>query len=213
MPERGRFLTFEGGEGAGKSTQIARLAASLRQKGLSILTTREPGGSPGAESIRTLLVTGTTGRWDAISEALLNFAARRDHLVTTIWPALQRGEWVLCDRFADSTVAYQGYGGKMSISAIRRLYTVAVGDFAPDITLVLDVPVLVGLGRAIERGGGEDRYEQMDRDFHERLRMGFLAIARREPKRCVVIDGTASADDVQVAILDAVLSRLGTGTA
>jgi dTMP kinase len=209
MRQKGRFVTFEGGEGAGKSTQIALLAAALRQRGLPVLITREPGGSPGAESIRALLVTGEAGRWDATSEALLNFAARRDHLVSTIWPALDRGEWVLCDRFADSTLAYQGYGGKMRISAIRSLYKLVVGDFAPDLTLILDLPVSVGLQRAMARGGGEDRYERMGLDFHKRLRRGFLAIAKREPRRCAVIPADQTIETVQAAILSVIETRLG----
>ncbi len=205
---RGRFITFEGGEGAGKSTQIRLLAEHLRRTGLEVVLTREPGGSPGAEEIRRLLVEGATNRWDGLTEALLNFAARRDHLEKTIRPALAAGQWVLCDRFADSTTAYQGHGHGLDLSVIRRLYEVAVGDFRPDLTLVLDLPVEAGLARAHGRGGAEDRYERMGLDFHQRLRGGFLAIAAAEPDRCAVIPALADAETVHQAILQAVAARL-----
>jgi dTMP kinase len=203
---RGRFITFEGGEGVGKSTQAGRLADALHERGIAAHCTREPGGSPGAEDIRQLLVTGETGRWDAMTEALLNFAARRDHLVTTVWPALERGTWVVSDRFADSTVAYQGYAHGLERAAIARLYALVVGNFAPDLTVILDAPVDLGLARAGARGG-DDRYERMDVAFHERLRAGFLEIAQDEPGRCVVIDASADSDAVYRAVLTAVVDR------
>ena len=210
----GRFITFEGGEGTGKSTQIALLAEALRRRGRTVLSTREPGGSPGAEAIRRLLVEGETARWDAMTEALLHVAARRDHLVATIWPALARGEWVLCDRFADSTLAYQGYGHGLPLETIERLHALAVGDFTPDLTIVLDLDAGRGLARAAARlesrgGGGEDRYERMGRGFHERLRQGFLAIAARHPQRCLVIDADRPREEVHAAITAAVSTRLG----
>lgn len=208
MIARGRFITFEGGEGAGKSTQIGLLAASLRARGLPVAMTREPGGAPGAEQIRQLLVAGDTGRWDPLTEVLLHFAARRDHLVRTVWPALEAGTWVLCDRFADSTLAYQGYGHGLPLATIDRLYELTVGPFAPDLTLVLDMPVDEGLKRAAGRGGADDRYERMGRDFHERLRQGFLTIASHHPERCVVIPAQGSKDDVQARILRTVDERL-----
>jgi dTMP kinase len=209
MAVRGRFITLEGGEGAGKSTQLRLLAEALRAAGVEVVTTREPGGSPGAEQIRALLVNGAVARWDATTEALLHFAARRDHLVKTIWPALDAGRWVVCDRFADSTRAYQGYGHGLDLVVIERLYADAVGAFAPDLTLILDLPVEAGLRRAAARAGGEDRYEQMDLTFHRRLRDGFLAIARAEPARCQVIDADRGIAEVQRSIRVAVGERLG----
>lgn len=205
---RGRFITLEGGEGAGKSTQLGRLAEALAARGVDVVTTREPGGSPGAEEIRRLLVAGDPGRWGAMTEALLHTAARRDHLERTVWPALDAGQWVLCDRFFDSTMAYQGYGlglGREPIEALQRL---ALGDFAPDLSIILDVPVGEGLSRAAARRGAEDRYERMDQTFHERLRQGFLDIAARDPRRCAVVDGTTPVDAVHSAILAEVERRL-----
>ncbi len=205
---RGRFITIEGGEGAGKSTQIGMLGDWLRERGIAVTTTREPGGSPGAEAIRTLLVEGDAARWDGLTEALLHFAARRDHLVKTVWPALDRGEWVISDRFADSTKAYQGYGHGLDPQTIDRLYEIAVGAFRPDLTLILDIPVEHGLARAARRAGRETRYESMDVDFHRRLRQGFLEIARAEPQRCMVIDATGSPEAVQVAIRMAMIQHV-----
>ncbi len=207
----GRFITFEGGEGGGKSTQLRLLADTLRGAGIDVVTTREPGGSPGAEDIRALLVRGEVERWDGITEALLHSAARRDHLVRTVWPALARGAWVLCDRFADSTLAYQGYGHGLALDTIERLTRIAIGDFAPDLTLVLDLPVETGLQRAGGRGGAEDRYERMDSDFHQRLRAGFLAIARADPGRCAVVDAARPLAEVHAAVRAVVTERLGLG--
>ncbi|MBP2227269.1 dTMP kinase [Azospirillum agricola] len=205
---KGRFITLEGGEGAGKSTQLRRLAEALAARGIDALTTREPGGSSGAEEIRALLVSGETGRWGAVTEALLHTAARRDHLERTVWPALESGRWVLCDRFFDSTMAYQGYGLGLGRDLIEGLQRTALGAFRPDLTLILDIAVETGLRRAASRHGGEDRYERMDVGFHQRLRDGFLDIARREPERCAVIDADADLDTVQARIWTAVTSRL-----
>ena len=206
----GTFITFEGGEGTGKTTQIKRLAGHLRLLGHDVVTTREPGGAPGADSIRSLLVSGATDKWDPLSECLLLFAARREHLVKTVWPAMEQGAWVLCDRFADSTMAYQGYGHHVPKSFIQRLYEVVVGDFAPDLTLILDMDVRVGLGRANTRNtdtaSREDRFERMDLAFHERLRAGFLEIAQNAPERCAVID----ADNTPEAIADQIRSVVDT---
>lgn len=204
-----RFITFEGGEGAGKSTQVRLLAEALRQRGIDVLTTREPGGAPGAEEIRRLLVEGDGGRWDAVTEALLHTAARREHLLKTVRPALAAGRWVISDRFADSTVAYQGYAQGVPLADLAKLYEVAVGDFAPDLTLILDLPVEEGLKRAAGRGGKEDRYERMGREFHEKMREGYLEIAKQAPKRCAVVSALGAADDVHQAVLAAVDSRLG----
>lgn len=209
----GRFITLEGGEGAGKSTQVAALAEALRERGHEVVTTREPGGSDGAEEIRRLLVTGPTDRWDPLSEVLLLYAARRDHWQHLIAPALARGAWVISDRFADSTMAYQGYGLGLARELIRRIHRVTLQGVAPDLTLVLDLPVLTGIERSLRRleqtaGIAEDRYEQMDIDFHERMRVGFLEIAAGDPGRCQVIDANCASADVSGAILAAVDARL-----
>ncbi len=209
MAGGGRFITFEGGEGVGKSTQAALLVAALERAGLPVLRTREPGGAPGAEEIRRLLVEGAPGRWDALGEALLVTAARRDHLVNTVWPALEAGRWVVADRFADSTLAYQGYAGGVPLRQLRQLYRIVAGDFAPDLTLILDVPAEIGLARAKQRGGaGEDRFERMGLAFHAKLRAGFRAIARREAERCVLIDATADVGAVHAAVRAAIAERL-----
>jgi dTMP kinase len=205
---KGRFITFEGGEGAGKSTQIKLLAETLRGRGLQVVTTREPGGAPGAEQIRRLLVEGEAGRWDAVTEALLHTAARREHLLRTVMPAVAQGQWVLSDRFADSTVAYQGYGQGVPLNDLAKLYEVAVGDFEPDLTLILDIPVEEGLRRAKARGGAEDRYERMGLAFHERMRRGFLEIAQGNPQRCFIIPAEGSVAAVQRAVLTAVDEQL-----
>jgi dTMP kinase len=205
----GRFITLEGGEGAGKSTQIARLKTWLEGRGKTVVATREPGGSPGAEMVRKLLVEGPAERWDGTTEALLHFAARRDHLRATVWPALKRGAWVLSDRFADSTRAYQGYGHGLDLAMLERLYDVAVGDFRPDLTLILDLPVETGLSRAAARRGAETRYEDLPIEFHRRVRAAFLEIAEREPGRCVVIDAAQDIDTLAGAIARTVGDRLG----
>ncbi len=208
-----KFITFEGGEGAGKSTQIGLLAEALAAAGIPVRTTREPGGNPGAEQIRELLVTGAADRWDAMTEALLHFAARREHLRGVVRPSLEAGQWVLSDRFADSTMAYQGYGHGLGRPAIERLYALAVGDFAPDLTLILDVPVALGLKRALARRNGEDRYEGLGAEFHERLRQGFREIAEREPGRCALIDARGEVASVQAAVRACVAERLGVALA
>ena len=206
---RGRFITFEGGEGAGKSTQVRHLAQSLASAGIESVATREPGGSPGAEDIRKLLVEGDVQRWDALTEALLHSAARRDHVANMIRPALDSGKWVISDRFADSTLAYQGFGLGLSAEIIAAITRLAVGEFSPDLTLVLDLPVEEGLKRAHRRGGSAQRYEKMDGGFHERMRQGFIEIANAHPERCVLIDATMPEDDVALEVRDAVASRLG----
>ena len=206
---QGRFITLEGGEGAGKSTQVARLKQSIEARGHECIATREPGGAPGAEMVRKLLVEGPTERWDGVTEALLHFAARREHLRTTVLPAIARGAWVVSDRFADSTMAYQGYGHGIDRAILGTLYDITVGAFRPDLTLILDLPVDTGLARAASRRGKETRYESLPLDFHERVRAGFLDIAAADPERCVVIDATAAIDDIARAIGDALSTRLG----
>jgi len=200
-----KFVTFEGGEGGGKSTQLRLLAEALRQTGETAVTTREPGGAPGAEEIRRLLVEGEPGRWPPDAEALLHFAARAEHLAAVIRPALEAGQWVLCDRFADSTVAYQGYGQGLDLNWLQQLRARIVGATEPGLTLLLDLPVETGLGRVRE----QQRYERMGRAFHERLQAGFLAIAKAEPERCVVIDATRSIDAVAADVRAAVTRRFG----
>jgi len=207
MTGRGRLVTFEGGEGAGKSTQIERLAGVLRSAGLDPLVTREPGGTPGAEEIRTLLLEGAPERWLPLTEVLLLLAARHDHVVRRIGPALTAGRWVLCDRFIDSTRVYQGMAGAVGEAVIGRLHDAVLGDLRPDLTVVLDVPVALGLRR---RGtSGQHRYEQMTSAFHEQVRAGFLAVARAEPERCAVIDASRPADAVADDVRALVARRFG----
>ena len=208
MTQPGRLVTFEGGEGAGKSTQIERLAAALRAAGLDPLVTREPGGTPGAEQIRGLLVEGPPDRWLPLSEVLLLLAARYDHVTRRIAPALADGRWVLCDRFMDSTRVYQGVAGGVGEAVIDRLHATVLGDLCPDLTVILDVPVATGLGRR-QTAPGSQRYEQMARAFHERVREGFLALARAEPGRCVVVDATRSVNVVADEVRDLVVRRFG----
>jgi dTMP kinase len=205
---RARFITFEGGEGSGKSTQARLLVAALQGEGHDVVATREPGGAPGAEAIRDLLLDGPLERWDALSEALLHSAARRDHLLRTIRPALARGAWVVCDRFADSTTAYQGFGLGLGRDTVDRLTDLVAEGLRPDLTLILDIAVETGLARAGSRGQAATRYERMDEAFHHRLRAAFLDIARHEPKRCVVIDAAAPPETVAAAVLAAVHERL-----
>jgi len=205
---RGRFITFEGGEGAGKSTQVQRLAARLRAQGREVAATREPGGSPGAESIRDLVLRGAADRWSPITETLLMYAARRDHIERVIRPALERGAWVVCDRFADSTRAYQGAAGGTDERLIGALETHVLEGTRPDLTLVFDLPVETGLARAHARAGAEMRFESKGEAFHQRLREGFRAIAAAEPDRCALIDATASMDAVEAQVWDAVQRRL-----
>ncbi|MEQ8736386.1 MAG: dTMP kinase [Rhodospirillaceae bacterium] len=209
----GLFITLEGGEGSGKSTQAKHLKLRLEQAGHAVVQTREPGGSEGAEDIRALLVTGEPDRWDGMTEALLLFAARHDHLERIIKPALKAGKIVLCDRFTDSTMAYQGYGHNLGRETIEKLNAVALDGFGPDLTLILDLPVDTGLSRAMSRGDGEQRYEDMDIAFHQRLRDGFLDIAKREPDRCKVVDASGSEEDVAEKISGVVMPLLATGKA
>jgi len=205
---QGRFITFEGGEGTGKSTQVARLVERLRARDLEVVQTREPGGSQGAEEIRNLALNGDAGRWSPMTETLLMFAARSDHLERTIRPALEAGRWVVCDRFADSSRAYQGVGGGTPAAFIETLDAAIVGATQPDLTLVFDLPVEVGLERAFGRGLFETRFESKGLEFHERLRRGFLDIAKAHPERCVVIDAEGDQDAVEARVWAAVEGRL-----
>ena len=207
---RGKFITFEGGEGTGKSTQATVLAQRLESYGLAVRLTREPGGSPGAEIIRHVLLTGAAKPLGADVEAMLFAAARDDHVQCTILPALRSGKWVVCDRFADSTRVYQGILGQVDQKLINVLERVSVGELSPDLTVILDLPVQVGLERAKQRRGSArvDRFEGEGVEFHQKLRDAYLDIAAHEPDRCVVIDTTASKDIVADAIWQAVESRL-----
>jgi dTMP kinase len=205
---RGRFITIEGGEGAGKSTQSGLLVEALGQCGIPVRATREPGGSPGAEAIRRLLLEGEGERWDAVSESLLLVAARRDHVTRVILPSLSQGVWVVSDRFSDSTLAYQGHGKGVELDQLTALHRFALGDFAPDLTLILDLPVEVGLARAAARSAA-DRFERLDRAVHERLRQGFRQIAADNPARCALIDASGDPEAVHRAIAAAVAQRLG----
>src|SRR3954470_22382811 len=200
MAARGRFISFEGGEGAGKSTQARLLRTALEARGHSVLLTREPGGSPGAEEIRKLLVEGEPDRWTPLAETLLFLAARADHVARVIEPALAAGTWVISDRFSDSTFVYQGLARGLGIDAVRKLQAAALGNFAPDLTIVLDMEPRAGLDRAVARGAAENRFERFDAQFHMRLREGFLAIAAQEPQRCAVIDGAANPEIVAANI-------------
>jgi len=209
---RGRFISIEGGEGAGKSTQVGLLVAALDRARIPVRATREPGGSPGAEAIRRLLLEGEGERWDAISEALLLVAARRDHVARLIAPALAQGVWVVSDRFADSTMAYQGYGKGVAFDDLATLHRLALGDFAPDLTVILDLPVETGLARAAARSAA-DRFERLDHDFHEKLRQGFRQIAAENPTRCILIDASGDPQTVHSAVIAAVEQRLGVAVA
>ena len=192
---RGKFITFEGGEGGGKSTQAARMAGYLRGKGLEVLETREPGGTPESEALRDLLVQGDPDRWSALSELLLITAARVEHVSRLIEPALTEGKWVICDRFADSTLAYQGIAGELGLELVEQLQKLAVGATAPDVTFLLDVRAEAGLQRAEKRGGAA-RFEKKGAAFHQILRDGFLALANENPQRIVLIDGEDTFDNV-----------------
>jgi dTMP kinase len=205
---RARFVTFEGGEGSGKSTQVAMLGQRLRAAGVECLLTREPGGSPDAEVIRQLLVTGKSGRWSTTSEILLNYAARESHLNDTIRPALLDGQLVICDRFADSTRAYQGFAGKGDLELIERLDEAIVGSTQPDLTFVFDLDPRVGLDRASARGG-DDRFERKGIEFHGRLREGYLHVVEAFPRRCQLIDASAGIDEIAHVIRKALAPLLG----
>lgn len=210
-PDTGQFITFEGGEGSGKSTQCRILAERLRGCGIDVVTTREPGGSPGAEIIRHVLLSGLGKSIGSEAEALLFAAARDDHVTRLIAPALERGQWVLCDRFVDSTRVYQGEVGGVDRRLLDAMQRATIGDLAPDLTLILDVPAEVGLQRAAARRADAkaDRFESETLAFHQKLRDAFCAIAAREPKRCVLIDATRSEIDVAAEIHAAVAAELG----
>ncbi len=207
--KRGKFITFEGGEGGGKSTQSKLLVEALTARGIKVIWTREPGGTEGAEAIRQLLVTGDVNRWDAVTETLLHLAARRDHVVKRIEPALAEGTWVICDRFIDSTMAYQGYGHALGRVYIDMLTRLAIGSLMPDLTFILDINPEEGIERTVARAGVENRYEQMDTTFHQLLHQGFLAQAGHAPERCVVVNAAQPIEVLHQHIWDVVRERAG----
>lgn len=202
----GRFITIEGGEGSGKSTQISLLKNALEEQNISHILTREPGGEAGAEAIRELLVTGDKSRWDALAETLLFSAARVQHIARLIRPALAEGKWVICDRFVDSTRVYQGVGKGVSKSMVDELHRLTLGNFMPDCTIILDIDPQVGVGRAKGRQGHETRFEEMDMAFHQQVRDGFLAIAKEEPGRCHVIDASQPVEVIHAQIMAVLLA-------
>jgi dTMP kinase len=207
---RGRFITFEGGDGSGKSTHAKLLAKRLQSLGIEVVLTREPGGSPGAEIIRHIILSGAAKPLGVETETILFAAARDDHVRTVIRPALLAGKWVICDRFIDSTRVYQGALGKVDRKLIRGLERVTVGAAMPDLTFILDVPATVGLARASRRraGGNADRFEAETVEFHEELRRAYRALAHEEPRRIVMIDGRPPRDVVAERIWTAVAERL-----
>lgn len=213
--KKGLFITFEGGEGAGKSTQCKRLKICLEEMGHNVVLTREPGGTPEAEKIRDLLVQRDGGNWTPMAECLLFFAARQMHVETLIKPALAAGKIVISDRFTDSTIAYQGFGHGFDISTIRHIEAITLKDFAPDITFLLDLPVEAGLLRSLKqkniatgRENTEDRFEKLDTVFHEKLRQGFLTLARENTSRMHVVDATQDVDSVFLSIKAQVIDAL-----
>jgi dTMP kinase len=209
VDRRGRLISFEGGEGTGKSTQVRRLKSSLEAQGKRVVLTREPGGSVGAEEIRKLLVEGEPERWTPLSETLLFIAARVDHVERLIEPEIAQGSWVVSDRFSDSTYVYQGIARGLGIERVRRMHEAALGSFVPDLTIVLDLDPEEGLKRASGRAhGAENRFERFDVAFHRNLRAAFVEIARSEPHRCVLIDASRTVEEVAADVWRAVEQRL-----
>lgn len=207
MPQSGNFITFEGGEGAGKTTQIKRLATLFADRNIDHLLTREPGGTPAAESIRQLIVTGEAGRWDAITESMLIIAARHHHVTHAIAPALASGKTVICDRFFDSTCVYQGIAKGVSMAWLESLTHLCIGTLEPDITFYLDIDPSVGLARTAKRSGNETRFESLPLAFHHTLRDGFLSLAKQFPQRIITLDAALHEDAVHGAIVDALTRR------
>ncbi|MBP5534374.1 MAG: dTMP kinase [Alphaproteobacteria bacterium] len=208
--KKGFFITLEGGDGCGKSTQCKMLLDFLKQNNINFIMTREPGGSEAAEEIRNIILSGNKEKWDSISETLLFSAARRSHLVDKIWPAIEQGKWVISDRFADSTMAYQGYGrgdGLLTKNDIETLYKLVAGDFKPDLTIILDMEPKEALQRVAQRGA-KDRMEGMDLSFHYNLRNAFLDIAKKEPTRCAVINANQDPVNVHNDIIKVIQERL-----
>lgn len=206
----GKFITFEGGEGGGKTTQSKLLTAALDTASISHIHTREPGGTEGAEAIRDLLVTGETNKWDPVTETLLHFAARRDHTTKIIQPALMHGQWVVCDRYTHSTLAYQGYGHQLGVDYVKLLRNLTIGRIHPCLTFIFDIDPAIGLTRAASRKGNETRYENMDVTFHQRLRDGFQQLALSEPERCILLDANQPIEAIHHFIITTINQRFGT---
>ncbi len=213
MLQKGRFITFEGGEGCGKSTQLRLLSEWLQKQNIANISTKEPGGTPIGLELRQLLVCGDKDKFDAVAEALLYYADRRIHMTTKVWPAIESGQWVLSDRFADSTVAYQyyGYNKKVPFQTLTDLYKIAVGDFKPDLTIIFDLDPEVGLARSFKKAEGmavkETRHESRGLEFHNNLRQGFLDIAKLEPKRCVVLNADKTIEELHTDVINIVQER------
>lgn len=213
MSDKGKFITFEGGEGTGKSTQIKLLAEFLSKKGLPVITSKEPGGTEIGQELRHILVTGDKDKMDAVAEALLYYADRRIHMTKKVWPALEEGKWVLSDRFADSTVAYQyyGYDKRVPFQTLENLYKLTVGDFKPDLTILLDIDPEIGLARSMAKAGHmtvkETRHESRALEFHNNLRNGYLEMAQKEPERFVVLDADKTIEDLHQEIVNIVSER------
>lgn len=205
----GQFISFEGGEGSGKSTQLKLLAVAFEKSGLPFVSTREPGGSQGAEKIRSLLVSGEVDSWDSLTETLLFNAARADHINSLIAPALAEGKTVICDRFLDSTVVYQGIGKGLGAAYIKSLHHIIFGNFMPSLTIMLDISPEEGLQRAGGRKDDENRFEKLDIEFHKKIRAGFLNIAECESQRCVVLDARQEAAILHKQIIETIATRLG----
>ena len=203
----GKFITFEGGEGTGKSTQLRLLEKYLENVGISVVTTREPGGTPPGEDIRHLLVNGETNKWNPLTEVLLHYAARHEHITRVIEPTISSGKWVLCDRYTDSTLAYQGFAQHVDFKYITKLQKIVVGRFTPNLTIILDLPVEIGLKRAEERDTGGTRYERMGLKFHQTLRESFLKIADDNPERCVVFNANKPEILIEKEIINLVNKR------
>ncbi len=213
MRQKGRFITFEGGDGCGKSTQLRLLANWLQQQNVDNISTKEPGGTPVGQELRQLLVCGDKDKFDAVAEALLYYADRRIHMTTKVWPAIDEGKWVLSDRFADSTVAYQyyGYNKKVPFQTLTELYQIAVGDFKPDLTIIFDLDPEIGLARSFKKAEGkaikETRHESRGLEFHNNLRQGFLDIAKQEPNRCVVLNADKTIEELHADVINIVRER------
>lgn len=213
MAGRGKFITLEGGEGVGKTTLARALVARLSARGLQVIQTREPGGSPGAEALRKLVLNPPqdVAEWPPLVEALLFYAARTDHLDKLIRPSLASGAWVICDRFSDSTRAYQAVAGGVTSEEVETLDRICVGNSAPDLTLILDLPLLTSRRRMAERANDADAIESRGAEYHERVRQAFLDIAKANPKRCVVLDAAFEPNALADAAMKAIDERLGGG--
>jgi len=206
-----KMIVIDGVDGSGKGVQTRRLHQALMRAGLQSILTREPGGSPAAEEIRKLLVEGEPEKWDSMTELLLMYASRKTHLNDIIQPALKQGQWVVCDRFADSSRAFQGIAGELGIEIVEKVHQLVVGSFEPDLVLILDIPESVALERALSRGGSEDRFEKKGSGYQARVRQAFLKIAAIDPQRYQVIDANQAIDEVTLAILETINRRYQLG--